>query len=177
VIDESTLTAAEKELIAQFRAQMGGAAELAGEPDGEVKPVSVVNESLGQTPRGEKIQFRGGKPGWKPEPALRGFARFEKRMNNQNEARAAAKARAEKGRNTTLALVQGFKDKLGKMNVAQSVAFIQELSEHDRERAVLAEELGGKRKTVLDAVGKVSEAVRAEYAAQVEELSGILKDD
>lgn len=183
MIDEATLTEQEKRMIAEFREQVTGVVDGVEPPLGEepqVKSISVINESLGQTPRGEKIQY---KPGIDPEtgqqkpysPAKRGADRLMSRLARADEAREEAKKRRVKGRNSVVKEVRAFADKLEKMNVQEATAFILQLSDHDRERAALAEQVTQNRSTITRNAGfQVSRKVREQYDAElalIEELT------
>jgi len=136
-------------------------------------PVSVVNESLGMNPHnGEKIQWAPGidpttgRP--KPlSPAPRGFDRFKARERRRLEALAASKARAEKNRKSVTVQVDEMTERLKGRNVSETAAFMETLAPHDLEIAVLAEEQGAARKSILDIPGfKVSRKVRDQYQTE-----------
>lgn len=181
--DEAKLTDEEQAVLAAFRQMQQNAGGDEGDDtraqfmrqmnDPDAQPAdSVVNESLGMNPmNGAKIQFRSGKPGWQPEPAPKGYARWAGREQRRLEAQEAAKRRSEKNRKSIYARVDEAKDKLKGRNVQDTIALIELASPADREVLVLAEELGANRATVLRNPGfAVSNAVREEYARAVQTI-------
>lgn len=160
--EAKTVTVSDEEMavVEKFRQQMAN-------PD-QGETVSVVNTSLGMDPRdGTKIQFKGGKPDWKPEPAARGYDRWAARERRRLEASAAAKARAQKNKKSLFRRVQDAAEKLEGRNVADTVALIEMQSPQDREVYILAEERGQNRVSVIRNAGfqvtrKMREALQAE---------------
>jgi hypothetical protein len=137
-----------------------------------------MNESLGSSPTGEKIQWQ---PGIDPEtgerkplsPALPPGARWAARERRRIEAKEASRARGEKNRKSIVRQVGEMEDRLGGRNVMETLEYIDLLSPHDREIAILAEERGQHRKSILERPGNtVSEKVRDQFRAE----QGILDD-
>lgn len=163
-MSELELSAEELQLLESFREAMADP----NRPQG----VLVQHESLGQTPQGEKLQFRSGKPDYVPDPAPRGFTRWERREQRRLEALRAAKARAEKNRKSVFKQVQAAMEKLEGRTVPETLQIISALSMKEAQIYALAEELGANRKTVLQhpAIPAASRTLREEYQAEVETI-------
>jgi hypothetical protein len=163
-----TLSVEERLVVEQFRQRMA-------DPDGQPS-VSVVNESLGSTPQGEKIQFKPG-PGKVPSPALPPGQRWAARERRRLEAQEAARSRGEKNRKSIVQQVENMKEKLVGRNVQDTARYIELLSPHDREIAALVEEATTARKSILQLPGmRVSGKVRDQYQAEQQILQDVASD-
>lgn len=161
-MSDDALSPEEAQLIKEFREQMGSP-EVGGR-----QQVEVIHESLGSTPQGHKIQFQPGN-GKPYQPALRGQERAAARAARVREAMEASQARLEKNRQTILKQVDAMKRRIDGRNATETVMYIESLSGHDREVAVLAEELTQNRATVLRGAGmNVSNRIREQYQSELE---------
>jgi hypothetical protein len=165
--EAQALSPEEQELLTQFREQMA-------KPEGERQAVSVVNESLGQSPTGIKIQFRPGE-GEPYMPAPPKSERWQLREQRTLEAMEHARLRADKNRKSMVVRVKDQGEKLNGRNVKETTEYLHTLSKADQEVALLAEEHGDNRATVVKSFPPVSRSVREQYQAELDVIEEMTK--